>query len=267
MIQDPSKPTSEKSISDVIAPLSAALPLVGAACVAVSICREFAYFYVVGLQFMPILTTSDYLRASIFWLPLTLGSWAVGSFYGYISRMQADHLESQLEKSPNKENAISFVMMNLSMTVLGVALVGQIFYYVIYLKVFFFQFIIVFLFCWLINFLMRRYPIPAWILRLTINSIIVLSISFAHGLSQGDFDMKSGTVMSIKGGFDSADRDVRAMRFVDRGVFFRKPGTAQIEFVPWDEVKGVRYEGAPHWTVQSGRQLFGYEPASLPDAK
>ena len=69
MMQESSKPSSEKSVAELMSQFSATLPLIGAAFLVVAICSEIGYFYVVGLQFMPILSSSDYLRAAIIWLP------------------------------------------------------------------------------------------------------------------------------------------------------------------------------------------------------
>jgi hypothetical protein len=94
------------------------------------------------------------------------------------------------------------------------------------------------------------------------------------GISIGKSDIRFDEERSsIRGSLDGssrtegAQRDVRVMRFVDRGVFFRSPQTRFVEFLPWDDIKQVGQLRAIHWTEQGGRELFGIAPAKSPVAK
>jgi hypothetical protein len=39
--------------------------------------HEFAYYWVIGLDFRGLLSAADYIKAAIFWLPLTVATHAV----------------------------------------------------------------------------------------------------------------------------------------------------------------------------------------------
>ena len=267
MAPESSKSNSDVSIAELIPHVSAMLPLMAAACLIVSMIWEVGYFIVVGTRFMPILTSADYLRASIFWLPLLVFSQLIGAIIGVELGKRSYQIKLQIERAPSKNAAIAYSNDKLirygfisSLIVSCIALSVNV--RLVFLL--FFPLILVF---WIVSIILDRVSAPQCLYSPAIFYLSICIVAFNFGLISGGSDMVDGITMSIKGGVTDSVREVRIMRFVDRGAFFREPGTTFVEFVPWDELKGAKYKGAVHWTGQSGLQLLGLEAIKQPDEK
>ena len=276
MMQESSKPSPEKSVAELMSQFSATLPLIGAAFFIVAICKEVGYFYVVGLQFMTMLTSSDYLRASIIWLPLNAAFSIIFTFFLYNNEpvFKLKHPSGGFLSKDGSTVYIRRIQNRVVRLLLMVCAIAPIAFLAFEYDFSMILFIPV-LFLWVFEDVLKRlFSPPEWLIRSMIVFIQICVLAFFAGISSGKSDMRFDEERSsIRGSLDGssrtegAQRDVRVMRFVDRGVFFRSPQTRFVEFLPWDDIKQVGQSKPIHWTEQSGRQLFGFAPTKLPDVK
>jgi hypothetical protein len=190
-----------------------------------SVVHEWGYFAVVGIHFQALVSASDYLANSILWLPRTL--FIVGGGLGSGAALS-------IIAPPRKHRvAGSVAKVIIFGIVLYLSVVDPLFGIPIGLVVVLLRGATAY---------MRRWPET---FSRTTRSVIlavplVLAGAFSLGVGEGQIDLL-GTkdLFRIELKEAGASKEVQLLRSFDRGILVHNVTEGRVEFIRWDEVRGM----------------------------
>lgn len=233
-----------RTLSEISSSFTTALAAVSSAALFLSILHELVYYAIVGMKFLALLDTTDYIKQALYWLPIVIGMsivqtvpYAVGLDYPRKVVIDAvdDHFTNRVHRSLSLFRLALTIGVPLGLAAAALIMItteGLIGAVLIAIP--------------------ASLPISLIIIRVLgvrafslpgigiFNAVGVFCLSIGMGLSEASVGLtRDEANFEVRLSDPDEVRKVVILRLFGRGALIRNPDGKTIEFVPTDRIKSI----------------------------
>lgn len=233
---------NSSSLGDIFSTIPKYVSISASFIILLSVIHEYAYFSVIGQEFITVYSATDFLKLSIFWAPAVLLTSIFGftlRYYDESSRQRAFAANPAQAERLYKYPDLSLKIMRRSLFI--VCFIG--FAFVSIRNTIVVQMMCLLLFISAIDRLIingklpiTNRPLEAYLFYLTV--VILLTAAFFGGVRDAIRDLdKTEPKFEISTSNHDSGKSIIVLRAIDKGVLYKDPTNKRVTFVPWDDVK------------------------------
>lgn len=237
-----SLPANSPPLGDIFSTIPKYASIFASFIILLSITHEYAYFTVIGMEFITVYSAIDFLKLSIFWVPSVVLVSIFGvtlRYYDESKRQRAFAIDSAQAERLYKYPDLSLKIMRRSLFIICIIGLGS----ASIRNMAVLQMMCLLLLISAMDRLIikRKLPItnrPLETYLFYLTAVILLTAAFFGGIRDAIRDIdKTEPKFEILTSSPDSGKSIIVLRAIDKGVLYKDPADKRIAFVPWDDVK------------------------------